>query len=330
MATKMILDCDPGHDDAIAILLALGSPQIDLLGITTIGGNHSLEKVTYNARAVCELAGRPELPVHAGCMRPLVREAIDAAYIHGQTGLDGVDLPEPSRPLPGQHAVTWIIETVMSHEPGTITVVATGPLTNIAMAARMEPRIVGRLKEIVLMGGAYGVGNATPVAEFNILCDPEAAHIVFNENWPLTMIGLDVTHQALCTPEVQRVISAACSGTPGLADAVSGLMDFFRSTYQDQEAFPDPPTHDPCAVAYVIDPSLIPTRRCPVDVELRGGLTYGMTVADLRALSASPRDSGDSCTSQVGVGLETGRFWALVASALADLGRPARAGAASE
>ncbi|WKR20514.1 uridine-preferring nucleoside hydrolase UriH [Actinomyces israelii] len=315
MATKMILDCDPGHDDAIAILLALGSPEIDLLGITTIGGNHSLEKVTYNARALCELAGHPEMPVHAGCMKPLVREAIDAAYIHGETGLDGVELPEPSRPLPEQHAVTWLIETVMSHEPGAITVVATGPLTNIAVAARMEPRIVGRIKEIVLMGGAYGVGNATPVAEFNILCDPEAAHIVFNETWPLTMIGLDVTHQALCTSEVQKTISSA---SPKLADAVNGLMDFFRSTYQDQEAFPDPPTHDPCAVAYVIDPALIPTRRCPIDVELRGELTYGMTVADMRALAESP-DVGGSCTSQVGVGLDVGRFWALVADALARL-----------
>lgn len=315
MATKMILDCDPGHDDAIAILLALGSPEIDLLGITTIGGNHSLEKVTYNARALCELAGHPEMPVHAGCMKPLVREAIDAAYIHGETGLDGVELPEPSRPLPERHAVTWLIETVMSHEAGAITVVATGPLTNIAVAARMEPRIVGRIKEIVLMGGAYGVGNATPVAEFNILCDPEAAHIVFNETWPLTMIGLDVTHQALCTSEVQKTISSA---SPKLADAVNGLMDFFRSTYQDQEAFPDPPTHDPCAVAYVIDPALIPTRRCPIDVELRGELTYGMTVADMRALAESP-DVGGSCTSQVGVGLDVGRFWALVADALARL-----------
>lgn len=334
MATKMILDCDPGHDDAIAILLALGSPDIDLLGVTTIGGNHSLEKVTYNARAVCELAGRPGTPVHAGCMKPLVREAIDAAYIHGQTGLDGVDLPEPSRPLPDQHAVTWLIETIMSHAPGTITVVPTGPLTNIAVAARMEPRIVERVKEIVLMGGAYGVGNATPVAEFNILCDPEAAHIVVNESWPLTMIGLDVTHRALCTPEVQRVISSA---NPRLADAVDGLMDFFRSTYRDQEAFPDPPTHDPCAVAYVIDPDLVPTRRCPIDVELRGGLTYGMTVADMRAIPAMPAGSGDSgssvgsegsggsggsgsCTSRVGIGLDTDRFWDLVASALARLG----------
>ena len=314
MTTTMILDCDPGHDDAIAILLALGSPDVDLLGITTIGGNHSLDKVTYNARAVCELAGRPEIPVHAGCRRPLIRDAIDAAYIHGETGLDGVDLPEPSRPLPDQHAVTWLIETIMTREPGTVTIVPTGPLTNIAMAARLEPRIVERVKEIVLMGGAYGVGNATPVAEFNILCDPEAAQIVFNESWPVTMIGLDVTHQALCTSEVQ---AALCEANPRLADAVDGLMDFFRSTYQDQEAFPDPPTHDPCAVARVIDPGLVPTRRCRIDVELRGALTYGMTVADMRALVD---ESDPTCTTQVGVDLDAERFWALVADALARLG----------
>ena len=307
MTTKMILDCDPGHDDAIAILLALGSPEIDLLGITTIGGNHSLEKVTFNARAVCELAGRPEVPVHAGCMKPLVREAIDAAYIHGETGLDGVELPEPSRPQAEQHAVAWLIETVMSHEPGTIAVVPTGPLTNIAVAARMEPRIVGRIKEIVLMGGAYGVGNATPVAEFNILCDPEAAHIVFNETWPVTMIGLDVTHRALCTPEIQERL---CAASPRLAGVVNGLMDFFRATYRNQQAFPDPPTHDPCAVAYVIDPTIVETRRAPLDVEIRGWVTYGMTVVDLRA------GENPECRTKVGTGLAVDRFWNVVEDAV--------------
>lgn len=306
----MILDCDPGHDDAIAILLALGSPRVDLLGITTVGGNHSLDKVTHNARALCELAGHSEVPVHAGCARPLVRPAIDAAYIHGDTGLDGVDLPTPSRPLPERHAVDWLISTIMDADPGTITLVPTGPLTNIAVAVRLEPRIVGRVREIVLMGGAYGVGNATPVAEFNVLCDPEAAHIVFGEPWPLTMIGLDVTHRALCTPEVQARLCAAC---PRLADAVGGLMDFFRATYRDQEAFPDPPTHDPCAVARVIDHAVVATRPCPLDVELRGELTYGMTVADLRAIA------DDDCTSRVGTDLDVDRFWSLVADALARL-----------
>lgn len=307
----IILDCDPGHDDAVAILLALGNPEINLLGITTIGGNQSLDKVTFNARAVAELAGHPEVPVHAGCLRPIVRTLKDAAYIHGETGLDGVTLPQPSRPLDEGHAVQWIIDTVMSHDPGTITLVPTGPLTNIALAARLEPRIVERVKEVVLMGGGYHVGNSTPVAEFNIQCDPEAAHIVFNESWPITMIGLDLTHQALCTREVQAQLSEA---NPRLAPAVNGLMDFFRMTYQNEEAFPDPPTHDPCAVAYVIDPTLIETRACPIDVELQGALTTGMTVADLR--SQAPAD----CTSRVATKLDVDRFWALIADALQRLG----------
>ena len=267
MTTKMILDCDPGHDDAIAILLALGSPEIDLLGITTIGGNHSLEKVTFNARAVCELAGRPEVPVHAGCMKPLVREAIDAAYIHGETGLDGVELPEPAVELDPRHGVDLIIETIMSNEPGTVTLVPTGPLTNIAMAARKEPRIVERVQEIVLMGGGYHVGNWSPVAEFNIKVDPEAAHIVFNEKWPIVMVGLDLTHQALATDEVAERIAAV----PGsVSQFTLGLFTFFRKAYQDAQGFDFPPVHDPCTLAYLIDPTIVATVKVPVDVELNG------------------------------------------------------------
>ena len=312
MAEKIILDCDPGHDDAVAILLALGDPRIDLLGVTTIGGNAPLDKVTYNARAMLELAKATDVPVHAGCARPLVRKPKDAAYIHGETGLDGLELPEPTRPLDEGHAVNWIIDTIMGNKPNTITLVPTGPLTNIAMAVRLEPRIVGRVKQIVLMGGAYATGNSGPCTEFNVQCDPEAAHIVFNEKWrSLTMIGLDLTHQALCTREYQKMIAAA---NPRLSGALNGLMDFFRSTYQDQEAFPDPPTHDPCAVAYVIDPNLIETRRCPIDVELTGTLTTGMTVADLRA--QAPKD----CTSQVATKLDVDGFWNLVAAAVRNLG----------
>lgn len=205
---KIILDCDPGHDDAMAIMLAIGNPKIDLVGVTTVGGNQSLEKVTYNARSVLEMAKATDIPVHAGCDRPLVRKQEVAASIHGETGLDGVELPVPTRPLDSGHAVNWIIDTIMASEPGTITLVPTGPLTNIAMAARMEPRIVDRVKEVVLMGGGYHVGNWSAVAEFNIKVDPEAAHIVFNEPWKLTMVGLDLTHQALCTPEVQHRIDA--------------------------------------------------------------------------------------------------------------------------
>ena len=313
MAKKIILDCDPGHDDAVAILLAVGNPNIDLVGVTTVGGNQSLDKVTYNARAVLEKAHAIDIPVHAGCDRPIVREQEVAASIHGETGLDGVELPEPSRPLEQGHAVNWIIDTIMASEPGTITLVPTGPLTNIAMAVRMEPRIVDRVKEVVLMGGGYHVGNWSAVAEFNIKVDPEAAHIVFNEDWPITMVGLDLTHQALCTPEVQRRIEGV--GTD-LAMFVSGLMDFFRKTYQDNQDFIDPPVHDPCTIAYLIDPSVVATRRCPVDVEIHGELTLGMTVADLRG----PEPSAEECHTHVATKLDFDGFWNLVTEALRTIG----------
>ena len=245
MAKKIILDCDPGHDDAVAILLALGNPEIEIVGITTVGGNQSLEKVTYNARAMLEAAHAHDIPIYAGSDRPLVREQEVAESIHGETGLDGVELPVPTRPLEDMHAVNFIVKTIMESEPGTITLVPTGPLTNIALALRMEPRIAERVSEVVLMGGGFHEGNWSAVAEFNIIVDPEAAHIVFNAPWKLTMVGLDLTHQALCTPEVQRRIEEI--GTP-LAVIVSGLMDFFRKTYQDNQDFVDPPVHDPCTV----------------------------------------------------------------------------------
>lgn len=310
---KIILDCDPGHDDAMAIMLAVGNPKIDLVGVTTVGGNQSLEKVTYNARSVLEMAKATGIPVHAGCDRPLVRKQEVAASIHGETGLDGVELPVPTRPLDSGHAVNWIIDTIMASEPGTITLVPTGPLTNIAMAARMEPRIVDRVKEVVLMGGGYHVGNWSAVAEFNIKVDPEAAHIVFNEPWKLTMVGLDLTHQALCTPEVQHRIDAI--GTD-LSHFASGLMDFFRKTYQDNQDFIDPPVHDPCTVAYLIDPSVVSTRRCPLDVEIHGDLTLGMTVADLRG----PEPSAEECHTQVAVKLDFDKFWDLIVDAIVAIG----------
>lgn len=311
--TSIILDCDPGHDDAMAILLALGNPNIDLIGVTTVGGNQSLEKVTYNARATLEMAHATNIPVHAGCDRPMIRPLEVAAAVHGETGLDGVTLPEPTRPLDEGHAVNWIIDTIMSHEPGTITLVPTGPFTNIAMAVRMEPRIVSRVKEVVLMGGGYHVGNWSAVAEFNIKTDPEAAHVVFNEAWPITMVGLDLTHQALCTPEAQAKIDAV--GTP-LAAFASGLMDFFRKAYQNNQDFIDPPVHDPCTIAYLIDHSVVQTRRCPLDVEIKGDLTLGMTVADLRG----PEPSADECHTQVATKLDFNKFWDLIVDALKRIG----------
>ncbi len=307
MTRKIILDCDPGHDDAVAMILAGGDPAIELLGITTVGGNQTLEKVTRNALSVLRVARLTQVPVHAGCDRPLVREIEVAPDIHGDSGLDGVELPEPVSEVGVGHAVDFIIDTVMANEPGTVTLVPTGPLTNIALAVRKEPRIAQRVQEVVLMGGGYHVGNWSAVAEFNIKVDPEAAHIVFNEAWPLTMVGLDLTHQALATAAVEeqiRAIGSECS------EFVLGLFAFFRKAYKEAQGFDDPPVHDPCAVAYLIDPATVSTQKVPLDVELRGDLTVGMTVADFRA--PAPPD----CHTQVAVRLDHGAFWDMVVAAI--------------
>lgn len=311
MKKKIILDCDPGHDDAIALLLAYGNPLIDLLAVTTVVGNQTLEKVTRNALAVARIAGITGIPFAAGCPRPLIREIETAPDIHGDSGLDGPVLPEPVLTLDSRHAVQLIIDTIMAHPPKTITLVPTAGLTNIALAARLEPRIIDRVKEVVLMGGGYHTGNWSAVAEFNIKIDPEAAHIVFNAGWPLTMVGLDLTHQALATPEVVSKIAAV--GTAP-AQFVLELLEFFGTMYKSAQGFDYPPVHDPCAVAYVIDPSVMTTRKVPLDVELTGTLTLGMTVADFRA--PAPAD----CTTQVAVKLDHTRFWDLVTDALRRIG----------
>jgi purine nucleosidase len=307
MPRTIILDCDPGHDDAIAMLLAHGSPDITLAAITTVAGNQTLEKVTRNALAVATIAGITDVPIAAGMARPLVRLHDHAASIHGDSGLDGPVLPSPAVHLDERHAVDLIIDTVMSHAPGEITLVPTGPLTNIAMAARREPRIVDRVREVVLMGGGYATGNWSATAEFNIVVDPEAAHIVFNERWPLTMVGLDLTHQALATPDVAARFAALDTAPARL---VVELLAFFAHSYKDAQGFDSPPVHDACAVAYVIDPSVMTVRRTPLDVELTGSLTLGMTVADFR--SPAPAD----CTSQVAVDLNATAFWDLVVDAV--------------
>lgn len=311
MTKKIILDCDPGHDDAIALLLAYGNPEIDLLAVTTVAGNQTLEKVTYNALAIAEMAKIRNIPFAAGSARPLVRDIEVAPDIHGESGLDGPELPKPTLALDKRHAVSLIIDTIMSHPPKTITLVPTGALTNIALAARLEPRIVERVKEVVLMGGGYHVGNWSPVAEFNIKIDPEAAHIVFNEKWPLTMVGLDLTHQALATPEV--VAKIADIGTQ-CSQFVVELLDFFGKMYKQAQGFDSPPVHDPCAVAYVIDSSVMTTQKVPVDIELSGALTLGMTVADFR--HPTPED----CHTQVAMKLDHDKFWLLVINALKNIG----------
>ena len=311
MATKIILDCDPGHDDAVAMILAHGNPNIDLVAVTTVHGNQTIEKVTRNALAVATIAGITGVPFAAGAHRPLVRVAEVAETIHGDSGMDGPALPEPAFALDERHAVDLIIDTIMSNEPGTITLVPTGALTNIALAVRKDPRIVERVKEVVLMGGGYHVGNLSAAAEFNIVIDPEAAHIVFNEKWKLTMVGLDVTHQALATPDVVAAIAAV--GTKP-AQFVLELMDFFTESYREAQGFDYPPVHDPCAVALVIDPTVMSVIRVPIDVELTGTLTLGMTVADFR--SAAPED----CTTYAATDLDHEKFWALIVDALERIG----------
>lgn len=307
MQRKILLDCDPGHDDAVAMMLAWGNPSIELLGVTTVGGNQTLDKVTRNALSVATVVGMHDVPIAAGCRLPLVRPVEIAPDVHGDSGLDGVELPEPAVELDPRHGVDLIIETIMSNEPGTVTLVPTGPLTNIAMAARKEPRIVERVQEVVLMGGGYHVGNWSPVAEFNIKVDPEAAHIVFNEKWPIVMVGLDLTHQALATDEVAERIAAV----PGsVSQFTLGLFTFFRKAYQDAQGFEFPPVHDPCTLTYLIDPTIVETVKVPLDVELNGSLTTGMTVADFRA--PAPED----CHTKVATRLDAPGFWGLVVDAI--------------
>ncbi|HUY61391.1 MAG TPA: nucleoside hydrolase [Candidatus Dormibacteraeota bacterium] len=306
----VVLDCDPGHDDALAILLAHGSPAVELLAITTVAGNQTLDKTTLNARRVCTVAGIRDVPIAAGCAGPLVRPLTTAAHIHGASGLDGADFDEPTVPLSERHAVDLIVETVLER-PGEVTLVPTGPLTNIAMAVRREPRIVSRVREVVLMGGAFTRGNVTPAAEFNIAVDPEAAAVVFEAGWPLTMVGLDLTHQALATPAVLERIEAV--GTAP-ARTMGQLLRFFGDAYRRAAGLASPPVHDPCAVARVIRPDLVEVTDAFVAVETQGRWTSGMTVTDFRGTLGRPPNV------QVATRLDVAGFWDLVIEALARVG----------
>lgn len=308
---KILIDCDPGHDDAFALMLAWGNPALDLVAITTVGGNQTLAKVTHNARVVATMCGMNDVPIAAGCADPLVRPPRTAGHIHGDSGLDGPVLIEPTVPLDDRHAVEVIIDTVMGAEPGEITLVPTAPLTNIALAVRREPRIAERVREVVLMGGGFTKGNVTAAAEFNIYCDPEAAQIVFDAPWKVTMVSIDVTHQALATPQVRQRISAIGGRAAEFAGAI---LDFYGSSYLADQGFTAPPVHDPCAVAVVIDPAVMTMRPANVQVELTGTHTTGMTVADFRGRSGPLRH-------EVAVSIDAGRFWDLMIGALGRLPR---------
>ncbi|WP_347310200.1 nucleoside hydrolase [Defluviimonas sp. SAOS-178_SWC] len=277
-ARKIIIDTDPGQDDAVAILLALASPELDVLGITAVAGNVPLELTAKNARIVCELAGRSDLRVVAGCDRPLRRKLVTAEHVHGKTGLDGIALPDPVMPLAEGHAVDFLIETLRKEAPGTVTLCPIGPLTNIATAFEKAPDIVPRVAEIVLMGGAYfAVGNITPAAEFNIYVDPEAAEIVFRSGVPLVVMPLDVTHQALTTRA--RVEGFRNLGTR-VGHAVASWTDFFERFDMAKYGSEGAPLHDPCTIAYLIRPDLFSGRHINVEIETEGRFTTGMTVAD--------------------------------------------------
>ena len=306
MKHKIILDCDPGHDDAIAILLAAHHPDIDLLAITTVAGNQSLDKTTLNALKVCSLANIRDVSVARGMDRPLVRPARHAANIHGESGMDGPDIPEPDIELAPQHGVDLLIDLLMNSD-GDITIVPTGPLTNIATAIRREPAILPRIKAISLMGGAIGVGNRMPAAEFNIWADPEAAAIVFDCGRPLTMSPLEVTHQALATGEVLDRLRAA---NRPVASFAADLLTFFGDTYRNVFGFPAPPVHDPCAVAAVIDPDILQAHTIRVEIETEGEWTSGRTVCDIYGVL------GKEPNVRVGYALDVPRFWEMLISTI--------------
>ena len=276
---KIIIDTDPGQDDAVAILLALASPEeIEVLGLTAVAGNVPLDLTAKNARIVCELAGKTDVPVYAGCDRPLGRDLVTAEHVHGKTGLDGPNLPDPKMPLAEGHGVDFIIDTLRAHQAGTVTLCPLGPLTNIASALQKAPDIAEKVQEIVLMGGAYfEVGNITPTAEFNIYVDPQAADIVFRSGIPIVVMPLDVTHKALVTQPRNDAFRAL--DTP-VGVAVAQMTDFFERFDKEKYGSEGAPLHDPCVTAYLIRPDLFNGRHVNVEIETASELTLGMTVAD--------------------------------------------------
>ncbi len=281
----IIIDTDPGQDDAIAILLALASPELEVLGITAVAGNVPLALTESNARRLCELASRPDLKVFAGCSRPLVRPLSTAEEVHGKTGLDGSGLPAPSMPLQAQHGVDWIIETLLA-AADPVTLCTLGPLTNVAMAMVKEPRIVPGIAEIVMMGGGFFEGgNTTPAAEFNIYVDPHAAHVVFTSGCRLILLPLDVTHKALTTPG--RLQRFARVGTP-VGDACHGMLSFYARHDVAKYGTPGGPLHDPCVIAYLLEPDMLSGKEVSVEVETGAEKTLGMTVVDWWGVTGKP------------------------------------------
>jgi inosine-uridine nucleoside N-ribohydrolase len=303
-ATKILLDCDPGHDDAIALLLALASPELELVGVTTVAGNQTLEKTTANAIRLLEFVGRDEIPVAAGADRPLVREQYIASYVHGETGLDGPDLPPAQGSPVERHAVDFLADRIRE-TGGNVTLVPTGPLTNVALLLALHPD--ARPERIVLMGGAIAEGNVTPAAEFNIWADPEAAARVFASGIDVTMVGLDVTHKALFTSaHVERLAGRVGS-------MVAELLEFYGHFHKEVYDFDGSPIHDAVAVAHVIRDDLVKTEHLNTEIDVESELCRGRTVVDVW------RRSGREPNSHVGVDIDADGFLELLVERLNSL-----------
>jgi inosine-uridine nucleoside N-ribohydrolase len=305
MAKPILLDCDPGHDDAIAMLLALASPELELVGVTTVAGNQTLEKTTANAIRVLDFAGRDDVPVAAGAARPLVREPYVASFVHGESGLDGPDLPPPQREPVAEHAVEFLARAIRDRG-GAVTLVPTGPLTNVALLLALHPD--ARPERIVLMGGAVAEGNVTPAAEFNIWADPEAAARVFASGIDLTMIGLDVTHRALFSPAYEERLT----GKTG--DLVRALLAFYGRFHREVYDFDGSPIHDAVAVAHVARPDLVKTIERGVKIDTESDLCRGRTLVDLW------RRAGWEPNAHVGVDIDAAGFLSLLVDRLNTLG----------
>lgn len=289
MPQKIIIDTDPGQDDAVAILLALASPELEVLGVVAVAGNVPLPLTEVNARKVVELSGRTDIPVFAGCAAPLARPLVTAEHVHGKTGLDGIELPAPTLPLQAQDGVDFIVETLRREEAGSVTLVPIGPLTNIAEAFRRAPDVITRVQQIVLMGGAYfEVGNITPAAEFNIYVDPEAAAEVFAAGVPLVVLPLDATHETITSRdwvEAMRALPGRCG------PAIASWTDFFERYDKEKYGSQGAPLHDPCTIAWLLRPDLFEGREINVEIETEGRWTVGMTVADWWRVSGRPANA---------------------------------------
>jgi inosine-uridine nucleoside N-ribohydrolase len=308
VATPILIDCDPGHDDAIALLLALASPEVELLGVTTVHGNQTLDKTTTNALRILELAGRGDVEVAAGAHLPLIRTPTVAASVHGESGLDGPDLPAPVGRVVDAHAVDFLAERLQAADR-PVTLIPTGPLTNIGLLLAQHPGIEETIERIVLMGGAIAEGNVTPAAEFNIWVDPEAATRVFDSGIDVTMVGLDVTHRALMTPEHAETLRA--SGRIGAV--VAELWAFYHAFHKRVYDFPGTPIHDALAVAHVIRSDLLTTKRCHVAIDCASELCRGRTVVDLW------RVTGNEPNAHVGVDVDGPAFLRLLVERIASL-----------